>query len=416
MQGKLRAALWAGALGLAGGTACAEPITLEQAVARALDGAPTVGAAEAGIAAARGARMQAGTRPNPSIAIEGENFAGTGSYDVLRQSELTLTYSQPLERGGKRDARIALAEREIETSQATARVTRLNFAASVQRAYIDVLITREALRIADEAVSLEQEIEREALRRVRGYKDPLFVETRAKARLAQARLALAEAQARYARARGLLGSYIGMAADAVEVTGPILQATPPASTPASTPAGADAALDQATVSRARAAVVVEQAQRTQDYTVSGGARYLRGTGDVALVAGITIPLGRFDRNQGNIARAQAERQRLELEAEANRLERLRRLAALGADADAARARADGIIAVVFPATVKTLEQVREGYGRGGFSFGDVQDAAEALLDVQQQWVEAMTRYRDLQSEIDRLQGRFDVLPGEEQMP
>src|SRR3546814_14525053 len=59
----------------------------------------------------------------------------------------------------------------------------------------------------------------------------------------------------------------------------------------------------------------------QDYTVSGGTRFLRETNDVAVLGGISIPLGRFDRNQGNIARAQAERRQLEFQSEASRLER-----------------------------------------------------------------------------------------------
>ncbi|MDZ4135479.1 MAG: TolC family protein, partial [Paracoccaceae bacterium] len=132
------------------------------------------------------------------------------------------------------------------------------------------------------------------------------------------------------------------------------------------------------------------------------------TNDAALVASVSIPLGRFDRNQGNIAQAQAERQRIEAEADADRLARLRRLAQLRAQANAAAARADGLINQVYPQTVKTLEQVREGYNRGGFRFSDVQDAADATVTVQQQWAEAMTEFRDAQSEIDRLTGRFDV--------
>jgi len=52
--------------------------------------------------------------------------------------------------------------------------------------------------------------------------------------------------------------------------------------------------------------------------------------------------------------------------------------------------------------------VREGYNRGGFRFSDVQDAADATVTVQQQWAEAMAEFRDAQSEIDRLTGRFDV--------
>jgi cobalt-zinc-cadmium efflux system outer membrane protein len=178
-------------------------------------------------------------------------------------------------------------------------------------------------------------------------------------------------------------------------------------------AAADQELADARVARASAAVTVEQSRKVPDYTVNGGTRFLRGTNDVALVAGVTIPLGRFDRNQGNIERAQAERLRLELTAEAHRLERLRRLASLRADAEAARNRAQAIDAEVYPRAAKALAQVREGYARGGFTFRDVQDAADAILTAQDRWLDAITQYRDLQTEIDRLTGRFgDAQPVE----
>ena len=408
---RLRAALLAGALFTTGGGVLAQPVTLDEAVRRATETAPALSAREAGIAAARANRDQAAVRPNPSVTVEGENLVGTGPYDVLRQSELTVTYSQPIERGGKRDARVALAERSIGVSEAAMRVTRLDLAAAVQRAYIDAQIGNEVVRIAAYRLRVEQETQREALRRVRGYKDPLFVETRAAARVAQAELGLNEAIARQTKARVLLASYWGGTGEAVEVEAGI------AFTGRSDDlAAADQDLRTAEIDRARAAVVVEQTRSKQDYAVNGGARYLRGTGDVAVVAGVTIPLGRFDRNQGNIARAQAERQQLEFMAEADRLDRLRRLAALGAEADAARARAEGLMSQVFPKTTKTLDQVRWGYNRGGFNFRDVQDAADAILEVQDQWVDAMTRYRDLQSEIDRLTGRFDAPQPVETMP
>ena len=155
-------------------------------------------------------------------------------------------------------------------------------------------------------------------------------------------------------------------------------------------------------------MAVEQTRARPDYTVNGGARFLRGTNDVALVAGVTIPLGRFDRNQGNIAKAQAEKLRIELTAEAERLDRLRRLASLGAEADAARARADAIVREVYPQTTKALRQVRDGYARGGFTFRDMQGAADAIVEAQAEWLDAVIRTRDLQTEIDRLTGRFDA--------
>lgn len=407
MSLSMRAVLFAGAALLMPQQADAEVVTLEEAVQRAVSSAPELRAREAGVAAARAEQVQAGVKPNPVLGLEAENLAGTGAYSIFEQPELTVTYEQRIERGGKRGARLAVAARGIELAEAHARVTRLELAQDVQRAFIDVQIAEQLVWIAERRLTVEQAIQQEALRRVRGYKDPLFVETRADARVTGAELAVEEAETRLEGARALLASFWGGDPAKVEVPEGIEKPPPLADL-----AEADAALNEAAIERASAEVVLEQSRAVQDYTVSGGARFLRETNDVALVAGISIPLGRFDRNQGNIERARAERRQLEFEADAARLARLRRLASLRAEAEAARIRAEGIMQDVYPKATKALDQVREGYNRGGFRFSDVQDAADAIVDIQQEWLDAMIRYRDVQSEIDRLTGRFDAAGGE----
>ena len=331
MHSPFRVALFVGLLVSVSPPALAEPVSLAQAIEKAVAAAPQMQAGEAAVAAAEASRRQAAARPNPSISVESENFIGTGSYDVFRQAELTATYSQQIERGGKRDARLALGASDVQLAQARAATARLDIAAQVQRVYIDAQIAATAVQIAQDRLRIEREVQAEALRRVRGYKDPLFVKTRAAARVADAELGLRETQRRLATARVLLASYWGGDAEALEL------AAGPGERSASSGilAKADLAVADAVIDRARSAVVVEQARGTQDYTVSGGVRFLRGTNDVAAVAGVTIPIGRFDRNQGNIERAEAERRQTEFLAEADRLARLRRLASLGADADAA---------------------------------------------------------------------------------
>lgn len=399
-----RAAFLAGALLVTGAPSLAETVSLNQAVAKALEAAPLLRAEEAAIAAARAGKVQADVRPNPSVTVEAENFVGTGPYSVLRRAEVTATYNQPIERGGKRAARVALAEREIGVASASAEVTRLELAAAVQRSFLDILIARQIEAIAKQQLSIEEGLQSEALRRVRGYKDPFFVETRAAARVAQAQIALEQSRAKLNNARDALASFWGGNGDDLDVVGELVLG----GNQKIELAEADQALEEARVARASAAVMVEQTRKTQDYTVNGGTRFIKGTNDIALVAGITIPLGRFDRNQGNIERARAERLRLELTAEANRLERLRRRASLGAEADRALSRADAIKSEVYPRVAKTLAQVREGYNRGGFSFRDMQDAADAIIVAQDKWLTAMIEYRDLQTELDRLTGRFDA--------
>ena len=407
-----RAALFAGALYMAGQPAFAEMVTLEQAIAKAIAAAPLLKADDAAIAGARAGRVQADVRPNPSVTVEAENFIGTGPYNVLGRAEITATYNQPIERGGKRAARVTLADKEIDVAQASANVTRLDLAASVQRAFFDVLIAKDVLRISQFRLATERKLQTEALRRVRGYKDPLFVETRAAARVASARIGVEQAEFRMDAARHLLAGYWGGDGKELSVDGALMARDGVRHTLAPS----DEKLIEARVARASAAVVVEETKRTQDYTVSGGTRFLRGTNDVAAVAGITIPLGRFDRNQGGIDRARAEKDRLSFAAEAVRLEKLRRLASLRADAESAQTRADALMEEVYPRAYKTLEQVREGYNRGGFTFRDIQDAADAIIEVQDQWLAANTQYRDLQTEIDRLTGRFDSAPSMEIQP
>ncbi len=412
MTYSIRAALLAGALIVTGQAAFAETVTLEQAIAKAAEAAPLLKADDAAVASARAGRVQAGVRPNPSVTVEAENFIGTGPYDVLGRAEITATYNQQIERGGKRAARVDLADKDISVAQASANVTRLDLAASVQRAFFDVLIAKDVLQIAQFRLSTERELQTEALRRVRGYKDPLFVETRAAARVASARIGVEQAEFRLDSARNLLAGYWGGDGSVLSVDGALMadDGAP------LTLAPSDEKLIEAKLARAGAAVVVEETKRTQDYTVNGGARFLRGTNDVAAVAGVTIPIGRFDKNQGGIDRARAEKDRVFFAAEAARLEKLRRLASLRAEAESAQTRADALMEEVYPRTYKTLQQVREGYNRGGFTFRDIQDAADAILEVQDQWLKANTQYRDLQTEIDRLTGRFDPASSTETQP
>ncbi len=404
MPSKFGAALLGGMLTSICPSALADPVSLDQAVEKAIAAAPLIKANDAAIAAAEAGKRQAGVTPNPIVSAEAENFIGTGPIDIFRQAEVTVNYSQQIERGGKRAARVALAENDVKFALARAQASRLDIAAQVQRAYIDAQIASAVVTIASFRLKTERELQTESLRRVRGYKDPLFVETRAGARVAQAEIGLAEARAHYGNALDKLAGFWGGGGDDVEIASGFSEAN----TGTEKLTAADAAVSEAAIKRAQTAVVVEQSKATQDYTLSGGLRYLRTTDDVAAVAGISIPIGRFDKNRGNIERAQAERRQVEFLAEAARLERLRRLASLRADADVALTRADRIMAEVYPRAVRTLEQVRQGYNRGGFRFSDIEDAANAIIETQESWLDAMNRYRDTQTEIDRLTGRFDA--------
>src|SRR3546814_4799482 len=52
-------------------------------------------------------------RPNPSLAIDAENVAGSGPYRALGGAEVTATIELPIELGGKRSARNRSEERRV---------------------------------------------------------------------------------------------------------------------------------------------------------------------------------------------------------------------------------------------------------------------------------------------------------------
>ena len=89
-----------------------ELLTLEAALARAgiVDSAdeppenPRLIGPRAEADAARALVDQARLRPNPEIAFEAENIAGSGAFSGLQATEYTLSLSQRLELGGKRGA------------------------------------------------------------------------------------------------------------------------------------------------------------------------------------------------------------------------------------------------------------------------------------------------------------------------
>ncbi len=381
-------------------------LTVEEAVGRALRSAPSLDAGEAAVAAARAGRVQAGVRPPDVVEVEAENFAGTGNYSILERPEITGTYSRVLERGGKRAARTVLADREISVAEASLGVRRLEIAVAVERAFAAALIAEANFTAAAAQLEIERVLAREAERRVKAYKDPLFVRTRAQARVAEAELGHAAAlRLKDAALESLTAWWGGRASHVALDAGDFLKPQPVTAT-AEDLASADLALARAEIARADAAIALERTRSARDYAVGGGLRYLRQTDDVALVARLTVPLTKPRHNRGNVDRAIAERERIALEAEATRFVRARQITSLRREAESARLEVMGIATEVLPKLDVALAQVREGYNRGGFTFADVQDQARAVFDARRRMVDALTRHHNARVELDRLTGRF----------
>lgn len=398
-----------------GAEAPLESLTLEEAIGRALNAAPEAGANAARLDALRAAQRQASVRPNPTLDVVAENIVGTGRYRFVDGAEVTASYAQTIERGGRREARVALAGRDIEVAEAEALVQRLDIAKRVQTAFVEALTAEAMVGVATERLRLARELRDEINRRVRAARDPLFAGTRAEARVSEAEVDLALAEHARAAAMTRLAALWGGNAPGLTISiDEFFMLDRPEPVIGDTISPVDLAVYEARVRRAEAAYRLEQSRRVQDPTVRGGVRYLNGTGDVALVGGISIPLARHDTNRGNIERAEAERRRAEADIEVARVTRMRELALARERVTEARHEAQALLQQVFPLAMRTLAQVRAGFARGGFRHADIDDAATRVNIVRERMVRAASEYHRARIEVDRLTGRFiQRLPLEE---
>lgn len=398
-----------------GAGATPQSLSLEEAIGRALNAAPEAEANAARLDALRAAQRQAGVRPNPTLDVVAENVVGTGPYRFVDGVEVTASYAQTIERGGRRQARVALAGRDIEVAEAEALVQRLDIARRVHTAFVEALTAEAMVGVATERLRLARELRDEISRRVRAARDPLFAGTRAEARVSEAEVDLELAEhARDAAMTRLAGLWGGNARGLTISIDEFFMLDRPEPVISDAISPIDLAVYESRVRRAEAAVRLEQSRRVQDPTIRGGARYLNGTGDVALVGGISIPLARHDTNRGNIERADAERRRAEADIEVARVTRMRELMVARERVTQARHEAQALLQQVFPLAMRTLAQVRAGFARGGFRHADIDDAATRLNSVRERMVRAASAYHQARIEVDRLTGRFaQRLPLEE---
>ena len=405
MHVSTRAALLAATLVWAT-SASAQTYTLEEAVRTAVANSPQGEATAARLDGLNAARSAADTNPAPTIDGTVENIGTPG----FSQWQIDGTYNQRLERGGKRAARVGLAQGDIAVAEAEALVRRLDLASEVQALYVEAQAAALSLELARSRVEIAETLANEVQRRVDEARDPLFAGTRARTQLAEARvdLGLAEHAFEAALARlALLTS--GDPRSIGVVTSGFLEAEEIAITNADlTPV--DLAVFQARRERADANYRLQEANSRTDPTVFAGPR-LFGNGDVAVIAGFSLPLPNRALNRANIDRAAAEQRQVEADLAVERFQRRRQIALAAERVEEARHEAEAIQEQVVPGAEQTLREVRAGYNRGGFTFLDVSIAQTALHEARVRFVDALAEYHQAKVDYDRLTGRFIELVG-----
>lgn len=379
------------------------PLTLEQALALAGAASPSVEAANAGVRAAEAGRTVAGYRPNPSIVAETENVAGSGQYRGIRSAETTVGVALPIELGGKRSARVAVAEAIEDRAQIGTALAQADLRLAITQLYIEGAAAERRLVTAGEQAGIAREALRAAGVRVQAGRASPLEQQRADVLKINAETAVERSQRLADVARANLARRVGQPVigpldlvwfDRVEGYGPALPAEP-----AGTLALAAA---QADVATAEAQVRLARSQRVPDVTLSASARRLEATNDVAAVFGVSIPFPVFNHGTAAVAQATAQSDQAQALRRAAELDSAQAIASAEAEVANAATSARNASGPALAAAREAARIARIGYREGKFSQLDLLDAERTLSETRAAAIDALAAYHDAQARRDRL--------------
>jgi outer membrane protein, heavy metal efflux system len=379
------------------------PLSLTEVLLRSGRFDPALGAGLARVDAAEAGARQAAVRPNPSVGVDIENFAGIGGIGLVDRTEAAIYYEQTFERGGKREARVGVAQAEIDLARARIQVRRLDLIEQVQVAWVEAQSADAMIALAERRLAVAIGLERDVARRVAAARDPLFAGERARTAVAQARIDLDRARETARQARQRLAAFWrgsdDFTLDASDYFKPAIHPARPLDD--SIP---DLQLLLAERDFAQARIGVETSRATPDPRIRAGVRYLADGDGVALVVGGSIPLQRYDTNQGAIDRARAERLAAEKDIDAWRIDREREIARLISRRAGAIAEIGRIDSEVLPSARRAAELARDGFNRGGgaFTYLDIADAEGVILDAEARRIELFRSFHLDTVRLDRL--------------
>jgi cobalt-zinc-cadmium efflux system outer membrane protein len=391
------AAAVAAALCLFAGPAGAqEPLhrlSLDEALALALERNPTVQAKVAELRSVRANEITAGLRPNPTMSFLAEQLKpGQAQQD----GQYTVNVGQPIELGGKRLRRVDAARAATRVTAYQLEDVRRLTVLQVKAAFAGALVAREQLALAEDNLRALDETER--LQRLRVDRGDLSELELLRIQVQRFTFERDAADARQALdvARITLRSTAAPAAIAedFEIAGelalPDVVLDPDRLRRLAVAHRPD--LRAAVADRERAQADHRLARANAWWDITPQLEYQRIGPDNTIGFGFSLPLRIFDRNQGEIERTRAEIARVEA---ARRATEQQLLAGLDVDLRTAltqRERVQALRDVYLPKARRTRDVVEYAYRRGGQSLLDFLDAQRSYRETALAHLQAMGAY------------------------
>jgi cobalt-zinc-cadmium efflux system outer membrane protein len=379
-------------------------VTVSQAVQEALQKNLNLLAERYNVSIAEAQIVTARMRPNPVLSIYGDllDLAGTGfnELNAAGPPEYGIRTDWIIERGGKRQRRIDVAENARQVAQwRLINATRI-LALEVQNAFVDTLLAKESLALAQENLrSFDQIVQVNKVRVEVG--DLAMVELR-RTQLAALQLqnSALQAQTKLRLAKERLQLLMGRTVPVADfdISDKPRRDPPPASLDEVERLALDLRPDlqalRSDQARSQAEIRLQIAQGKVDYSI--GAEYRRQQGFAgrgnSLGFFFSVPLPIFNRNHGEIERAVLERGQFNARISALEAEIRNEASNAWRQYETARALLAHIENDMIKQARQVLDTMEFSYRRGEASFVEFLDARRASNDTTQSYNEARAEY------------------------
>ena len=150
---------------------------------------------------------------------------------------------------------------------------------------------------------------------------------------------------------------------------------------------------------------LEKSLAVPDLTISGGVRYLNELKTNSFVAGISMPLPFFNRNQGNIQAAEVRLEQMDAIKNKQRLNAAAELNTAYNNLLSAYNNSQQLKNNIIPEAENAYDRTRQGYIQGRFAFIDLLDAQRTLFETQKQFLLELSDYFNSLIEVENLTGK-----------
>jgi outer membrane protein, heavy metal efflux system len=349
-----------------------------------------------------------GLRAPVRVEFELENAPRSNQHSSLDSAEATLSLASILERGGKREARVAVADARRATLVTQEQQQRTDLFAEVARRYLDLLAYQSMEELAESDVAQRDKAVAAAAQRVRAGATPESVHFAAEGALARANLQKQRLRAQSTAAAARLALlWNTREPDFDRVSGNLLSVpvTPPLETLQSlinqSPELRRFA-DEVRISEAR--LQLARSQRATDLEWRAGVRRLEEDGSWAAVVGVSVPLGTANRAAPGIRSAQTELAALGLERESQAMALEATLVEAHYQLTAARNEVVACRDVLVPKLEQAARSSERAFRAGALTYTEwSQIQSEVVSARREQLLAALEAHRAL-IEIQRLTG------------